>query len=126
MDKQSHFKKLAELFGVEIDEPFKMNWDNAMFRKNYYKISTTGVLTSLDLVKWQFVNSSINDMTAEKVIKIPKRPKAGEKYYYPCPYKGWEENIWLDSDFDNRVLNKVGVFENQQKAYEKAREMGWF
>ena len=126
MDKQSHFKKLAEFFGVEIDEPFKMNWDNAMFRKNYYKISTTGVLTSLDMVKRQFVNSSINDMTTEKVIKHPKKPTNGSKYYYPCPYKGWEENIWLDSDFDNRVLNKVGVFENQQKAYEKAREMGWF
>ena len=126
MNNNEYFSKVCELFGVELNEEFKMDWANARFRKNIYKITKNGLKVSENGNDWKFTNSAFNDITGDKVIKIPKRPKAGEKYYYPCPYKGWEENIWLDSDFDNRVLNKVGVFENQQKAYEKAREMGWF
>ena len=124
--ENKYFRELAKIFGVDLCEPFKMNWQNARFRKNLYKFTDLGLMVSYDQNSWQLVNSSFNDITPDKVINLPKKPKINDKYYYPCPYKGWEENIWLDTDFDNRALEKVGVFENQQKAVVKARELGWF
>ena len=122
----SYFKEIAKIFNVEMGEEFKMDWKNARFKKNLYKLTEQGLMVSYDGDSWQLVNSSFNEITSDKVIKLPKKPRSGEKYYYPCPYKAWEENIWLNSEFDNRVLNKVGVFKTQQEASVKAKQLGWW
>ena len=90
MNNNEYFSKVCELFGVELNEEFKMDWANARFRKNIYKITKNGLKVSENGNDWKFTNSAFNDITGDKVIKLPKRPKAGEKYYYPCPYKGWD------------------------------------
>ena len=122
MDKSQYFKELSKLFGVEFNEPFKMDYQNNRFRHNIHIFNEKGLQVLKD-GKFISSNSTIADFTADKVIRLPKKPEKNETYFYPDYVCGYLESIWTDTKYDNMILEKVGCYKTQQEALKKAKEL---
>ena len=131
---KNHMTEVAEMFGVEIGEPFKITDGTQDNYKYYYKFTenagfeTSYFETSYDDGDWGKASAEIlrsiliGDV---RIIKLPWKPREDERYYYPLPSDKdlWGGTTWTDSNYDNIRLNRGIVFKTKEEAVAEAEKM---
>lgn len=115
--------QIAELLGVELGEEFKIKGYDGLT----YKLTDNGLeLTAVDgqKAKW-FDHGVLNSLLKGKleIIKLPWKPKVGEKYYsFGGKFIG-DSSIWIIVDviwdglaYDVDMLDKGWVFRTKEEA----------
>ena len=84
---KNHMAEVAKIFGVELGESFKLTDDTHGDYHRYYQFTDKkGFETSVDGVKWETATAIVLRgilMGDIRIIKLPWRPREGEKYYVP-------------------------------------------
>lgn len=80
--------EVAKIFGLELGESFKITSDTHGDYQNYYRFSEKNCLeTSDDGVEWKMITAEVLLkrilMGDIRIIKLPWKPRKGEKYYVP-------------------------------------------
>lgn len=80
---------VAQLFGVELGEPFKITDDTHDDCQRYHRFTErAGIEISDDGVEWKTAGTVILKfllMGDVRIVKLPWKPREGEMYYYPLP-----------------------------------------
>lgn len=125
MTNAEYYAKVAELLGLELDEEFKIK----SHEYNYYKICEDKIMVKSGRCD-DFIESAISfkNLTPETIIKLPWRPKVGEKYWflapiYPEGVDGYEFN---NDTMDNRILNRIDIYKTKEEAVQVAKAKGWY
>ena len=85
---KNHMAEVAKIFGVELGESFKITSDTHGDYQNYYRFTEDNCLeTSDDGVEWKIINAEVLLkrilMGNIRIVKLPWKPREGEKYYVP-------------------------------------------
>lgn len=84
---KNHMAEVAALLGVELGRPFKISDDTYGIRQSYYRLTEeNGCEISDDNTNWVTVSAEVLKwlvMGDVKVVKLPWKPREGEKYYVP-------------------------------------------
>ena len=114
----NYMGKVAEMLGVEIGEEFKIEFDNGMLSIDNYILLDKGMFCSDgDLVSapciWHLIKGEY------KIIKLPWKPKFGDKYYTYYTNDGewliWDIT-WVGDVSDYARLKSGIVFRTSQEA----------
>ena len=89
--RKNYMAEVAKLLGVELGESFKITSDTQGDYpgdyQNYYRFTENNCFeTSVDGVKWETATVIVlRDilMGGARIIKLPWKPREGEKYYVP-------------------------------------------
>lgn len=84
----NHMTEVAKMFGVELGESFKITSDTQDDYQNYYRFTENNCIEfSDDGVEWKMTTAAallkhilMGDI---RIIKLPWKPRKGEKYYIP-------------------------------------------
>ena len=85
----NHMAEVAQMLGVELEEVFKVTDDDSGKYHNYYKFTEKkGIEVSDDNVKWEADTAGTLVLKwlligVARIIKLPWKPREGEKYYVP-------------------------------------------
>ena len=85
----NHMAEVAQMLGVELEEVFKVTDDDSGKYHNYYKFTEKkGIEVSEDNVKWEADTAGTLVLKwlligVARIIKLPWKPRKGEKYYVP-------------------------------------------
>ena len=83
----NHMAEVAKMFGVELGESFKITSDTQDDYQNYYRFTENNCFeTSVDGVKWETATVIVLRgilMGDTRIVKLPWKPREGEKYYVP-------------------------------------------
>ena len=85
----NHMAEVAQMLGVELEEVFKVTDDDSGKYHNYYKFTEKkGIEVSDDNVKWEADTAEVLVLKwlligVARIIKLPWKPRKGEKYYTP-------------------------------------------
>lgn len=85
----NHMAEVAQMLGVELEEVFKVTDDDSGKYHNYYKFTEKkGIEVSEDNVKWEADTAGTLVLKwlligVARIIKLPWKPRKGEKYYTP-------------------------------------------
>ena len=84
---RSHMEEVAKMFGVELRETFKITDDIFGEHPKYYRFAENVCLeASNDGGKWETADAGVLEdilMGDVRIIKLPWKPREGEKYYVP-------------------------------------------
>ena len=80
--------EVAKMFGVELGESFKITSDTGGDYQKYYRLTENNCIEfSDDGVEWKMTTAAallkyilMGDI---RIVKLPWRPREGEKYYVP-------------------------------------------
>lgn len=86
--RKNYMAEVAKLLGVEVGESFKITSDTEGDYNNYYRFTENNCLEmSDDGVEWKMTTAAallkyilMGDI---RIIKLPWKPRKGEKYYVP-------------------------------------------
>ena len=89
--RKNYMAEVAKLLGVELGESFKITSDTQGDYpgdyQNYYRFTENNCFeTSVDGVKWETATVIVLRgilMGGTRIIKLPWKPREGEKYYVP-------------------------------------------
>ena len=86
--RKNYMAEVAKLLGVELGESFKITSDTRGVYQNYYRFSENNCFeTSYDGVEWKTTIAAVLLkhilMGDIRIIKLPWKPREGEKYYVP-------------------------------------------
>ena len=85
----NHMEEVAKMFGVELGEVFKVTDDDSGKYHNYYRFTEKkGIEVSENNVKWEADTAEVLVLKwlligVARIIKLPWKPRGGEKYYVP-------------------------------------------
>ena len=124
----NYYKKIAEMLGVELEEEFKLK--PSCLEKPWnclYRFSKDGLENKYSDLSWVKCEKGAIDniLTGQtEVIKIPWKPKEGEKYlYYSEPFNQAISHKWYGGNYD-LLLWKVGnCFKTKEEADIKGKEI---
>lgn len=125
----NHIAKVAQMLGVEIGESFKLTDDTHGDYRQYYQFTyKKGFETSVDGVKWKTAAAEVlRDilMGDIKIVKLPWKPKTGEKYYVPNIFNWNYYNYYLcvDNERDEELYKRGLVFKTEEEAIEMSKKM---
>ena len=85
---KNHMAEVAKIFGVELGESFKITSGIQDDYQSYYRFTeSSGIEISDDGVTWKMTSVAtllkyllMGDI---RIVKLPWRPREGEKYYVP-------------------------------------------
>lgn len=84
---KNHMAEVAKILGVELGEPFKITSGIQDDYQSYYRFTENNCFeTSVDGVKWEtdtvivLIGILMGDI---RIVKLPWKPRKGEKYYVP-------------------------------------------
>ena len=123
---ENHMKDIANLFGLELGEKFKLFYDNGDEREGEYIITEYGLKRT---------ESGLYDCTdilmcmlqgCYEIKKLPWKPQDGEVYYFPDVSLGRphaDEDEWGDDARDNVRYEANMVCKTEKEAREKSKKM---
>lgn len=120
----NYYKQIAEMLGVELGEEFKVSITEAFV----YKITENGLRRRYHTdLKW--VESPPVTLTSllrgdYSIVKLPWKPKEGDRYYYYSASNGLVNYAKWDGLCDELLLWKVGnCFKTEEEARTKGKEI---
>ena len=86
--RKNYMAEVAKLLGVELGESFKISSDTQGDCQNYYRFTENNCLEfSDDGVEWKMTTAAVLLkyilMGDIRIVKLPWKPREGEKYYVP-------------------------------------------
>ena len=127
--------EVAKLLGVELGESFKITSDTQGDYpgdyQNYYRFTENNCFeTSFDGVKWETATVIILRvilMGGARIIKLPWKPREGEKYYVPRiairPYDRHYWYYWDNSGVDIKRYDMGIVCKTPEEAIALTEKM---
>jgi len=119
--------ELLKLLNLKLDEEFKLECCSNFC----FKFTDDGIMfkDKIFIDNWELSNLAINDLLKCKIEKIPykERIEMGNKYYVVNPLQRWGfiECVYSDDKADRLLLERVEIFETEEEAREKVKELGW-
>lgn len=124
----NYYKEIAEMLGVEIGEEFKLKpsclekpWNSL------YRFSTYGLENKYSDDVWVKCEKGAIDkilIGQTEVIKIPWKPKEGDRYFYYSASNGLVNYARWDDLCSELILWKVGnCFKTEEEARTKGKEI---
>lgn len=110
--------RVAEMFGVELEEVFEVKDCDGLFRFNEHYLMHTdkyGV--------WQIDNDALGGILSgnHEIIKKPWKPSTGDSYYYieatlDCNHIDVWQEIWKNTTVDMERYAVGNFFETREEA----------
>ena len=131
----NYMAEVAKLLGVELGESFKITSDTQGDYpgdyQNYYRFTENNCFeTSFDGVKWETATVIILRvilMGGARIIKLPWKPREGEKYYVPRiairPYDRHYCYYWDNSGVDIKRYDMGIVCKTPEEAVALTKKM---
>ena len=129
---KNHMAEVAKIFGVELGESFKITSDTRGVYQNYYRFSENNCFeTSYDGVKWKMTTAAVLLkyilMGDIRIVKLPWKPREGEKYYVPRiairPYDRHYCYYWDNSGVDIKRYDMGIVCKTPEEAIALTKKM---
>ena len=129
---KNHMAEVAKIFGVELGESFKITSDTRGVYQNYYRFSENNCFeTSYDGVEWKTTIAAVLLkhilMGDIRIVKLPWRPREGEKYYVPRiairPYDRHYCYYWDNSGVDIKRYDMGIVCKTPEEAIALTEKM---
>lgn len=109
--------KVAKLLGVELGESFKITSDTGGDYQKYYRLTENNCIEfSDDGVEWKMTTAAallkyilMGDI---RIIKLPWKPRKGEKYYIPyisTQQKGMHVTYYWNNDHIDIEHYRMGL-----------------
>ena len=129
----NHMEEVAKMLGVELEEVFKVTDDDSGKYHNYYKFTEKkGIEVSEDNVKWEVDTAGTLVLKwlligVARIIKLPWKPRKGEKYY--TPYISTQQEgmyvtyYWNNDDIDIEHYRMGIVCKNPEEAIAMTNRM---
>ena len=129
----NHMAEVAQMLGVELEEVFKVTDDDSGKYHNYYKFTEKkGIEVSDDNVKWEADTAGTLVLKwlligVARIIKLPWKPRKGEKYY--TPYISTQQEgmyvtyYWNNDDIDIEHYRMGIVCKNPEEAIAMTNRM---
>ena len=127
----NYMKEVAGLLGVELGESFKLIDDNGGKYHNYYRFTNEkGIEESDDNTNWESAIPGILKwilMREIRIIKLPWKPKMGEKYYIPRIHYNESSSAtcfhWGGDTADNKFYQFGLVCKTREEAVALTKKM---
>ena len=125
----NHIREIAELFGVELGESFMIADDTYGRHQIYHRFTErAGIEISDDGFKWETAASVILKrllMGDARIVKLPWKPKMGERYYASDIFDRdlWDYYLWDDDERDEELYKRGLVFKTKKEAIEMSKKM---
>ena len=127
----NHMAEVAKLLGVELRETFKIADDIFGEHPKYYRFAENVCLeASNDGGKWETADAGVLEdilMGDVRIIKLPWKPREGEKYYVPRiairPYDRHYCYYWDNSGVDIKRYDMGIVCKTPEEAVALAKKM---
>lgn len=127
----NHIAEVSKILGVELGEPFKISSDTQGDYQNYYQFTDKkGFETSVDGVKWETATAIVLRgilMGDIRIVKLPWKPREGEKYYVPrisvLPEDRHYYYYWGNSCFDIECYKMGIVCKTKEEAIALTKKM---
>ena len=128
---RSHMEEVAEMFGVELRETFKIADDIFGEHPKYYRFTEKVCLeASKDGAYWETADAGVLEdilIGDIRIIKLPWKPQKGEKYYIPCIGAQQEYmysvNHWDNDDIDKKYYHMGIVCKTKEEAVALTEKM---
>ena len=128
---KNHMAEVATLLGVEPGQSFKISDDTYGIRQSYYRLTEeNGCEISGDNTSWVTVSAEVLKwlvMGDVKVVKLPWRPREGEKYYVPRiairPEDMHYYYYWDNDGVDRKRYDMGIVCKTKEEAIEMTQRM---
>lgn len=123
----NYYKQIAEMLGVELGEEFSLkdNKTKNIVRPRYKITQEEGLMYSVNRNEFERSVSLMSIINGSySVVKLPWKPKEGEKYwYYSEPFNQAISHKWYGGNYD-LLLWKVGnCFKTKEEADIKGKEI---
>ena len=112
----NHMAEVAKMFGVELGESFKITSDTHGDYHRYYQFTDKkGFETSVDGLKWETAAAVVLRgilMGDIRIVKLPWKPRKGEKYYIPyisTQQKGMHVTYYWNNDHIDIEHYRMGL-----------------
>lgn len=127
----NHIAEVSKILGVELGEPFKLTDDTHGDYHRYYQFTDKkGFETSVDGVKWETATAIVLRgilMGDIRIVKLPWKPREGEKYYVPrisvLPEDRHYYYYWGNSCFDIECYKMGIVCKTKEEAIALTEKM---
>ena len=127
----NYMAEVAKLFEVELGEPFKVTDDTNGYYHRYYQFTDKkGLETSVDGVNWETAAAVTLRgilMGDIRIVKLPWKPREGEKYYVPRiairPYDRHCYYYWDNSGVDIKRYDMGIVCKTPEEAIALTEKM---
>ena len=124
-------EEVAEMFGVELRETFKIADDIFGEHPKYYRFTEKVCLeASKDGAYWETADAGVLEdilIGDIRIIKLPWKPQKGEKYYIPCIGAQQEYmysvNHWDNDDIDKKYYHMGIVCKTKEEAVALTEKM---
>ena len=129
---KNYMAEVAKMFGVELGEPFKITSGIQDDYQSYYRFTENNCFeTSYDGVEWKTTIAAVLLkhilMGDIRIIKLPWKPREGEKYYVPRiairPYDRHYCYYWDNSGVDIKRYDMGIVCKTPEEAVALAKKM---
>ena len=129
---KNHMAEVAKLFEVELGESFKITSDTRGVYQNYYRFSENNCFeTSYDGVEWKMTTAAVLLkyilMGDIRIVKLPWKPREGEKYYVPRiairPEDRHYYYYWDNDGVDIKRYDMGIVCKTKEEAITMTKEM---
>ena len=133
--RKNYMAEVAKLLGVELGESFKITSDTQGDYQgdyqNYYRFTENNCFeTSVDGVKWETATVIVLRgilMGDTRIVKLPWKPREGEKYYVPRiairPEDRHYYYYWDNSGVDIKSYDMGIVCKTKEEATKLANKM---
>ena len=112
----NHIAEVAQMLGVKIGETFKLTDDTHGDYHRYYQFTDKkGFETSVDGLKWETAAAVVLRgilMGDIRIVKLPWKPRKGEKYYIPyisTQQKGMHVTYYWNNDHIDIEHYRMGL-----------------
>lgn len=123
----NYYKQIAEMLGVELGEEFSLkNIQTEDINRSRYKITQEeGLMYSIERVKWARSTMLLLIINGDfSVVKLPWKPKLGEKYWYysiNSEIALWTPWYSSGSDLENWKIGNF--FKTHEEALDKGKKI---
>ena len=129
----NRMNEIAKLLGVELEEVFKITDDTHDDYQRYLRFTkNAGIEISDDGVEWEMAGTVIGAMILKfllmgnvRIVKLPWKPKMGERYYVSDIFDRdlFDYYLWDDDERDEELYKRGLVFKTKEEAIELAQRM---
>lgn len=126
----NYIKEIAGLFGVELGESFMITSDTQGDYQNYYRFTENNCLETSDGdVEWGRATAVVLLkrllMGDARIVKLPWKPKMGERYYVSDIFDRdlFDYYLWDDDERDEELYKRGLVFKTKEEAIEMSKKM---
>ena len=129
---KNYIAEVAKIFGVELGEPFKITSGIQDDYQSYYRFTENNCFeTSYDGVEWKTTIAAVLLkhilMGDIRIVKLPWKPREGEKYYVPRiaiqPYDRHYYYYWDNDGTDIKRYDMGIVCKTSEEAVALTKKM---